>query len=159
MRRCRRDEPGGSGLDAQGARRRHRPGACSRTRRGSRRGSCCFCRHYYGPIDRRRCGNNWLSVSFRSSARTCGNAEGSTLRLTLGCLLAGELGLQLRRVGSGGRLTFCDGEARLSEWLDANAVVTWETCPEPWLLEELLIRCVNLPLNLAQNGLHSFRPV
>ena len=29
-----------------------------------------------------------------------GNAEGSTLRLTLGCLLAGELGLQLRRVGT-----------------------------------------------------------
>src|ERR1700722_7026268 len=92
----------------------------------SRRGSCCFCRHsYYGPIDRRRCGNNWLSVSFRSSARTCGNAEGSTLRLTLGCLLAGELGLELRRGGSGGRLTFCDGEARLSGWLAENALVTW----------------------------------
>ena len=34
-----------------------------------------------------------------------GNAEGSTLRLTLGCLLAEELGIQLRRVGSGKRLT------------------------------------------------------
>ncbi len=28
-----------------------------------------------------------------------GNAEGSTLRLTLGCLLADELGIELRRVG------------------------------------------------------------
>ncbi len=35
-----------------------------------------------------------------------GNAEGSTQRLTLGCLLADELGLQLRRVGSGKRRTF-----------------------------------------------------
>ena len=30
-----------------------------------------------------------------------GNAEGSTLRKTLGCLLAGELGIQLRRVRVG----------------------------------------------------------
>ena len=30
-----------------------------------------------------------------------GNAEGSTLRLTLGCLLAEHLGIELRRVGSG----------------------------------------------------------
>ena len=55
-----------------------------------------------------------------------GNAEGSTLRLTLGCLLAEDLGLCSRRVGSGKRLTFCDGEKRLSEWLAENAFVTWE---------------------------------
>jgi hypothetical protein len=30
-----------------------------------------------------------------------GNAEGSTLRKTLGCMLAEQLGIQLRRVGSG----------------------------------------------------------
>jgi hypothetical protein len=60
-----------------------------------------------------------------------GNAEGSTLRLTLGCLLSEELGLQLRRVGSGNRLTFCDGEKRLSEWLAENAFVAWEVTPEP----------------------------
>jgi hypothetical protein len=34
-----------------------------------------------------------------------GNAEGSTLRLTLGCLLAEELDIELRRVGHGKRLT------------------------------------------------------
>src|SRR5262245_19519571 len=45
-----------------------------------------------------------------------GNAEGSTLRLTLGCLLASELGIALRRVGSGKRLTFADGEQKLSAW-------------------------------------------
>jgi hypothetical protein len=31
-----------------------------------------------------------------------GNASGSTLRLTLGCLLAERLGIQLRRVGAAG---------------------------------------------------------
>jgi hypothetical protein len=35
-----------------------------------------------------------------------GNAEGSTLRLTLGCLLSDKLGIQLRRVGGGRRFTF-----------------------------------------------------
>ena len=39
-----------------------------------------------------------------------GNAEGSTLRKTLGCLLGDELGIQLRRVGSGSRMTFAGGE-------------------------------------------------
>jgi hypothetical protein len=46
-----------------------------------------------------------------------GNAEGSTLRLTLGCLLADHLGIELRRVGGGTRLTFSAGEAVLSEWM------------------------------------------
>lgn len=53
------------------------------------------------------------------------NAYGSTLRLTLGCLLADRLGLVLRRVGSGTRLTFADGEARLSQWMADNAFVCW----------------------------------
>ena len=34
-----------------------------------------------------------------------GNAEGSTLRLTLGVLLSKSLGIELRRVGSGKRMT------------------------------------------------------
>ncbi|MEU6812984.1 GIY-YIG nuclease family protein [Streptomyces sp. NPDC046831] len=43
-----------------------------------------------------------------------GNAAGSTLRLTLGCLL----GLELRRVGSGKRMTFGRaGETTLSQWM------------------------------------------
>ena len=44
-----------------------------------------------------------------------GNAEGSTLRLTLGCLLESVLNTRLRRVGSGKRLTFGEAEERLTE--------------------------------------------
>jgi hypothetical protein len=37
----------------------------------------------------------------RLRRHSAGNAAGSTLRLTLDCLLASQLGVQLRRVGSG----------------------------------------------------------
>ncbi|MFC4501838.1 MULTISPECIES: GIY-YIG nuclease family protein [Streptomyces] len=44
-----------------------------------------------------------------------GNAAGPTLRLTLGCML----GLELRRVGSGKRMTFGKaGETTLSQLID-----------------------------------------
>ena len=51
-----------------------------------------------------------------------GNAEGSTLRRTLGCLLAEQLGIELRRVGSGRRFTFLRGEQALSGWMAQNAL-------------------------------------
>ncbi|MGG6242592.1 GIY-YIG nuclease family protein [Nodosilinea sp. AN01ver1] len=88
------------------------------------------------------------------------NAFGSTLRLTLGCLLANELGIELRRVGSSGkRLTFADGEQALSNWMEANALVTWMETPEPWVLEPQLISQLSLPLNLEHNESHPFYPI
>jgi hypothetical protein len=80
-----------------------------------------------------------------------GNAAGSTLRLTLGSLLGDELDITLRRVGSGQRLTFSDGEATLSEWMSAHARVCWLATRRPWLTESRLISTVSLPLNLDQN--------
>ena len=86
-----------------------------------------------------------------------GNAYGSTLRLTLGVLLADELGIGLRRVGStGNRLTFSDGEAVLSDWMAEHARVCWVQDRQPWLAETQLIEGVDLPLNLAQNAHGSF---
>src|SRR5262245_55522729 len=58
-----------------------------------------------------------------------GNAEGSTLRLTLGCLLAKELGLELRRVGSGRRLT-SSGRAETVR-LDGGQCLRRLGCPSP----------------------------
>jgi hypothetical protein len=78
------------------------------------------------------------------------------LRLTLGCLLAEPLGIQLRRLGSGPRLTFAAGEARLSAWMADNAYVTWVETDRTWLAEQRLIASVNLPLNLDQNRQHAF---
>jgi hypothetical protein len=65
-----------------------------------------------------------------------GSAEGSTLRKTLGILLSDAAGIELRRVGSGNRMTFGTGESRLSEWMAENALVSWLVDPGPWLLEE-----------------------
>ena len=51
-----------------------------------------------------------------------GNAEGSTLRLTLGCLLSETLNIRLRRVGSGRRHTFTNpGEIALDTWMTRHA--------------------------------------
>lgn len=85
-----------------------------------------------------------------------GNAAGSTLRLTLGVLLSQQLGIELRRVGSGGRRTFSTGEQALSAWIAEHARVTVVQHAEPWVLEEELIRNLVLPLNLDQNS-HPFR--
>jgi hypothetical protein len=85
-----------------------------------------------------------------------GNASGSTLRLTLGCLLSRKLGISLRRVGARGRLTFAEGESILSTWMSENASVIWSVHPEPWLFEHHLIELVSPPLNLRHNAKHPF---
>jgi hypothetical protein len=87
-----------------------------------------------------------------------GNAEGSTLRKTLGILLSDALGIELRRVGSGKRMTFGPGESRLSEWMAENALVSWLVDPEPWLLEERFIADLDVPLNLEGNSRNRFHP-
>jgi hypothetical protein len=86
-----------------------------------------------------------------------GNAAASTLRLTLGCLLAHQIGIQLRRVGSGKRMTFGEGEDVLSAWMAENSFVCWHVTAEPWLLEKKLIGDISLPLNLDMNKNHPFR--
>ena len=85
-----------------------------------------------------------------------GNAEGSTLRLTLGCLLSDTLNIGLRRVGSGRRHTFTNpGEIILDTWMARHARVAWAAVEEPWLVEKMLLSTVPLPLNL-QGNTHPF---
>jgi hypothetical protein len=83
-----------------------------------------------------------------------GNAEGSTLRRTLGCLLNEHLGIQLRRVGSGRRYTFTNpGEQLLDAWMGHHAFVTWVETDTPRVLEtQLLSSGLRLPLNLEGNS-------
>jgi hypothetical protein len=107
------------------------------------------------PLNGRPASRQNLRTRLRYHMR--GNAEGSTLRLTLGCLLAKELGVELRRVGSGSRMTFgTAGEAKLSGWLDRNACVSWVVTEEPWEVEQQVIQHVALPLNLDENKQHPF---
>lgn len=98
--------------------------------------------------------------NLRERIRThyAGNAEGSTLRKTVGCLLSHELGIELRRVGSGSRMTFVLGEQPLSRWMGENALVSWVVHSQPWELEGHLIATLDLPLNLQGNSRNSFHP-
>lgn len=86
-----------------------------------------------------------------------GNAEGSTLRFTLGTLLANDSDFPLRRVGSGSRMTFTHlGEQWLDDWMANNAFVCWVQHPEPWQLEHQLLHEHSLPLNIQDNRHHPF---
>jgi hypothetical protein len=85
-----------------------------------------------------------------------GNAESSTLRMTLGCLLESELGTILRRVGSGKTETFVERESALSKWMADYARVAWIETVEPWILEEHLLKSLSLPLNIQGNARHPF---
>jgi len=96
-----------------------------------------------------------------SSAAACASTTEATppappWRLTLGCLLAAQLGLQLRRVGSSRRLTFADGEPVLSGWMGRHARVCWMPHPRPWEPEQALVTRLDLPLNLDGNAYHRF---
>jgi hypothetical protein len=106
----------------------------------------------YVGIAPRAHGRSKATLRSRLRSHYRGNAEGSTLRLTLGCLL----GLELRRVGRGTVMTFGPAETDLSGWMADNAFVTWIEDPRPWLLEPVLIRSLDLPLNLDQNTNHAF---
>jgi len=86
-----------------------------------------------------------------------GNAEGSTLRQTLGVLLTENSDYPLRRVGRGKRMTFTHlGECWLDEWMEENAFVCWVEHPTPWEVEGQIISELSLPLNLQDNLNHPF---
>jgi hypothetical protein len=86
-----------------------------------------------------------------------GNAEGSTLRRSLGVLLTRQSDFPLRRVGSGNRMTFTHlGEQWLDKWMQDNAFVCWVEHPAPWELEDELLGTLSLPLNIKGNKHHLF---
>ena len=87
-----------------------------------------------------------------------GRADRSTLRMTLGCLLADRLGLRLG-LSPSNRYTFDEREAVLSSWMAENAFVAWLATPRAREIEELAIRELDLPLNLEGNRAHPFHPV
>jgi hypothetical protein len=83
-----------------------------------------------------------------------GNASDSTLRLTVGCLVAEQLSITLQFVRE--RYHFAAGEKALSVWLEHNARVVWVGHPRPWEIERAVIESLNLPLNLQHNKAHPF---
>ena len=89
----------------------------------------------------------------RLRAHYAGNASSSTLRRSIGCLL----GLTLQETGRTRRWTFGDSETQLDKWMQQNALVCWQSDPEPWLIESKLFAEIALPLNIDQNLRNPFR--
>jgi hypothetical protein len=87
-----------------------------------------------------------------------GNASGSTLRCSLGCLLARKLGIALVPTGRKARLSFGSGESALNEWIEDNARVAWVEYPSPWEIESEVISALSPPLNLHHNRKNPFYP-
>jgi hypothetical protein len=101
--------------------------------------------------------NSRASLLSRIRQHYRGNAEGSTLRRTLGVLLEKKSGFPLRRVGSGKRITLTHaGERWLDEWMAENAFVAWTVHSDPWTIEHELLREFSCPLNIMDNGHNSF---
>lgn len=83
----------------------------------------------------------------RLTAHSIKDASRSTLRLTLGVLLAEELNLLLGI--HKGRLNWgVDGEARLTRWINTNARVAWAENQTPWVVEDELLADASLALNI-----------
>ena len=97
--------------------------------------------------------NLWRRITYHYK----GNAEGSTLRQTLGIILTEQSGYPLRRVGSGKRMTLTHlGEQWLDAWMKENAFVCWIEHPKPWTVEAELLQKLSLPLNIQDNQHHPF---
>jgi hypothetical protein len=112
------------------------------------------------PVEPRKNGAPPSKNNLRKRIRThmSGNASSSTLRLSIGCLLMDDLGLELRRVGNTERLLFSNQESALSSWLDHHAFATWVEHSQPWTVEQEAIGHLYLPLNLDMNEHHPFYP-
>lgn len=76
-----------------------------------------------------------------------GNASQSTLRRTLGVLLAERLDLTLALHNERAHYG-ADGEARITRWMQENARVAWAVDPAPWVIEHELLASAVLALNM-----------
>jgi len=85
-----------------------------------------------------------------------GDADRSTLRRTLGCLLKQDLGIHLAPMGGSHRLDFGEGETALTQWMASNAKVVWMLYDSPWQVEPEIISLIRPPLNLQHNHDHPF---
>ena len=106
------------------------------------------------------CGHEQTTIAEEARGTLKGRCLRSTLRRSVGCLLAERLGIELE-VTRVSRLTHChfgfgsSGELSLSNWMRENARVSWVRHDEPLFLERHLIKTLTLPLNVKGNN-HPF---
>ena len=93
----------------------------------------------------------------------CGNADVSSLRMSLGCLLVKKLKICLwkrprPKEGEYGYTFGDEGEEKLSKWMAKNAKVAWSESPNYEKLERQAIIEYSPVLNTEGNP-HPFRPL
>ncbi len=103
-------------------------------------------------------GPDGANLRKRIHIHLCRMAHQSTLLMTQGCLLSAKLGLRLQKVGPGSKMTFGEGDDRLTRRLAEHAIITWTVQPEPWQWEAAAIQAARPPLNLDGNEGHPFHP-
>jgi hypothetical protein len=98
------------------------------------------------------------SLHDRIRTHFTGQAESSTLRFTLGCLLEKKLRTILRCEGPSGRKTFKSKEDTLTNWMARYARIAWieTSTKDNQAVEDFLIRSLKLPLNIKGNSNHCF---
>ena len=90
-----------------------------------------------------------------------GDADSSSLRLSLGCLLCRKLRIYLWKYPDFPKRKYTfghKGEQKLSEWMADYARVAWRECPNYVELEEQAIDEYTLPLN-KENNKRPFEPL
>jgi len=107
--------------------------------------------------DKKGAANTIQTIQQRVRYHFNGNADGSTLRRSLGILLEKKSGFPLRKIGSGKKMTLTTmGEQWLDQWMQENVFVTWVEHEMPWDLENELYQTLPLPLNIQGNKHHPF---
>ena len=96
------------------------------------------------------------SLRRRALQHVSGDSRTSSLRMTVGALLAADLDLEPVGDESRSYFNFGDGERRLTNWLCEHARVAVHPCVQPFVLEKALLRQHAIPLNLSERKRHSF---
>lgn len=101
-------------------------------------------------------GATLTDLRHRALQHLVGNSRASTLRMTVGALLARDLALD--PVGDGSRtyFDFGDGEQRLSDWLVTHTRLAVHECDDAFGHEKHLLRTVPIPLNITERKKHPF---
>ena len=96
------------------------------------------------------------SLRRRALQHVVGDSRTSSLRMTVGALLAGDLDLEPAGDGSRTYFNFGDGERRLTQWLCAHTRVAVHPSSQPFAIEKWLLREYAIPLNLSERKRHPF---
>jgi hypothetical protein len=85
-----------------------------------------------------------------------GNSRASSLRMTVGAVLALELGLEPIGDGSRTYFHFGDGEQRLTDWLVAHTRVAFVLTDDPFGDEKRAIAAAPVPFNISERKRHPY---